>query len=80
LTSENKSGTFIRPTALQCDRRKPHENRDDAMLGPLFSLFFLGCFWIAGSLALQELYDSRGDIRAALGGRGGVKRLPRASF
>jgi hypothetical protein len=50
------------------------------MLGPLFSLFFLGCFWIAGSLALQELYDSRRDIRAALGGRGGIKRVPRASF
>jgi hypothetical protein len=50
------------------------------MLGPLFSLFFLGCFWIAGSLALQELYDSRRDIRAALSGRGGFKRLPRAFF
>ena len=50
------------------------------MLGPLFSLFFLGCFWIAGSLALQELYDSRRDIRAALSGRGGFKRLPRVFF
>ena len=50
------------------------------MLGPLFSLFFLGCFWVAGSLALQELYDSRRDIRTALSGRGGVKRVPRASF
>lgn len=49
------------------------------MLGPLFSLFFLGCFWIAGSLALQQLYDSRGAILAALGGRGGIKRPPRAS-
>jgi hypothetical protein len=48
------------------------------MLGPLFSLFFLGCFWIAGSLALQELYASRNAIVAALNGRGGVKRLPRA--
>jgi hypothetical protein len=47
------------------------------MLGPLFSLFFLGCFWIAGSLALQELYDNRGAIAAALSGRGGVKRNPR---
>jgi hypothetical protein len=50
------------------------------MLGPLFSLFFLGCFWIAGSLALQELYDSRRQIRTALSGRGGLKRVPRASF
>ena len=48
------------------------------MLGPIFSLFFLACFWIAGSLALQQIYDSRGDIRAALLGRGGFKRLPRA--
>lgn len=47
------------------------------MLGPLFSLFFLGCFWIAGSLALQQLYDSRGAIIEALSGRGGLKRLPR---
>ncbi|MGN6155342.1 MAG: hypothetical protein ACTHN4_06375 [Sphingomicrobium sp.] len=50
------------------------------MLGPLFSLFFLACFWIAGSLALQELYDSRREIETALRGRGGLKRLPRASF
>jgi hypothetical protein len=49
------------------------------MLGPLLSLFFLGCFWMAGSLALQQLYDSRGDIVAALSGRGGLKRLPTAS-
>ena len=49
------------------------------MFGPLVSLFFLGCFWIAGSLALQQLYDSRADILAALSGRGGVKRVPRAS-
>jgi hypothetical protein len=48
------------------------------MLGPLISLLFLGCFWIAGSLALQELYDSRNAILAALSGRGGLKRLPRA--
>lgn len=50
------------------------------MLGPLYSLVFLGCFWIAGSLALQHIYDSRGDILAALFGRGGIKRVPRASF
>lgn len=50
------------------------------MLGPLFSLFFLACFWIAGSLALQQLYDSRGAIADALGGRGGIKRSPRVSF
>jgi hypothetical protein len=50
------------------------------MVAPLLSLFFLGCFWIAGSLALQELYDSRRDIRTALSGRGGIKRVPRASF
>ena len=48
------------------------------MLGPLLSLFFLGCFWMAGSLALQQLYDSRSHIAAALSGRGGVKRLPTA--
>ncbi len=48
------------------------------MLGPIFSLFFLGCFWAAGSLALQQVYESRRDILAALNGRGGVKRLPRA--
>jgi len=49
------------------------------MLQPLFSLLFLGCFWIAGSLALQLLRDSRREILAALSGRGGVKRLPRLS-
>ena len=48
------------------------------MLGPMISLFFLGCFWIAGSLVLQQLYDSRGEILEALSGRGGVKRVPRA--
>lgn len=47
------------------------------MLGPLLNLLFLACFWIAGSLALQLLRDSRGEIIAALFGRGGVKRLPR---
>lgn len=47
------------------------------MLGPIISLFFLGCFWIAGSLALQQLCDSRGAIIAALSGHGGLKRLPR---
>ena len=49
------------------------------MLGPILSLFFLGCFWIAGSLALQQLYDSRNTIVEALSGRGGLKRVPRAS-
>ena len=48
------------------------------MLGPIISLFFLGCFWITGSLALQELYASRRNIAEALSGRGGLKRLPRA--
>jgi hypothetical protein len=48
------------------------------MLGPILSLFFLGCFWVAGSLALQQLYDSRSVILDALSGRGGVKRAPRA--
>ena len=46
------------------------------MLGPLLNLLFLACCWIAGSLALQQLYDSRADIIAALSGRGGLKRLP----
>ena len=49
------------------------------MLGPLLNLLFLACFWIAGSLALQLLRDNRGDIIAALVGRGGLKRLPRLS-
>ena len=49
------------------------------MLGPLLNLLFLACFWIAGSLALQQLRDSRGAIIAALFGRGGLKRLPRPS-
>ncbi|HEU5482615.1 MAG TPA: hypothetical protein VFU80_05945 [Sphingomicrobium sp.] len=49
------------------------------MLGPLLNLLFLACFWIAGSLALQQLYDSRRDIIEALIGRGGLKRLPRLS-
>jgi hypothetical protein len=49
------------------------------MFGPIFSLFFLGCFCVAGSLALQQLYDSRRDILTALSGRGGLKRLPRAA-
>ena len=47
------------------------------MLGPLLNLLFLGCFWIAGSLALQLIHDNRADIIAALFGRGGRKRLPR---
>ena len=47
------------------------------MLGPLLNLLFLACFWVAGSLALQLLRDHRGEIIAALGGRGGLKRLPR---
>lgn len=47
------------------------------MLPALLNLLFLGCFWIAGSLALQELYDSRSKIVAALLGRGGIKRWPR---
>lgn len=49
------------------------------MLGPLLNLLFLGCFWLAGSLALQLLHDSRGDIIAALFGRGGLKKRPRLS-
>ncbi len=49
------------------------------MLGPLFTLFFLACFWIAGSLAFQEIYDSRSAIRAALRGRGGIKCARRVS-
>jgi hypothetical protein len=49
------------------------------MLGPILNLLFLGCFWVAGSLALRELYDSREAILAALSGRGGVKRPPRCA-
>ena len=47
------------------------------MLGTLANLLFLACFWVALSLALQQLRDSRGEIMAALFGRGGLKRLPR---
>ncbi|MGI8706233.1 MAG: hypothetical protein ACR2JJ_10650 [Sphingomicrobium sp.] len=47
------------------------------MLGPLLNLLFLGCLWIAGSIAVRLLRDSRTDIIAALLGRGGLKRLPR---
>lgn len=47
------------------------------MLGPLLNLLFLCCFWMAGSLVLQLVYDSRAHIIAALSGRGGVKRYPR---
>jgi hypothetical protein len=43
----------------------------------MLSLFFLGCFWIAGSLALQQINDSRNAIVAALLGRSGIKRVPR---
>lgn len=49
------------------------------MVGPLLNLLFLGCMWVAGSVALQQLHDSRKDILEALNGRGGAKRLPRAS-
>ena len=44
------------------------------MLAMLFSLFFLMSFWVAGSLALQELYDNRDRILRALLGNGGLKR------
>jgi len=40
----------------------------------LFSLFFLLSFWVAGSLAAQELYDNRDRILQALSGAGGLKR------
>jgi len=45
------------------------------MLAALFSLFFLLSFWIAGSLAAQELYYNRDNIMRALSGRGGVRRV-----
>jgi len=44
------------------------------MLAMLFSLFFLLSFWIAGSLAAQELYDNRDRILRALSGDGGLKQ------
>jgi len=44
------------------------------MLAMLFSLFFLLSFWVAGSLAAQELYDKRHRILRALSGDGGLKR------
>jgi len=45
------------------------------MLAALFSLFFLLSFWIAGSLAAQELYYNRDNIMRALSGCGGVRRV-----
>ena len=48
------------------------------MLGPILNMLFLGCFWLAGSLACQLLRDSYGDILRALVGRSGIKRVPRA--
>jgi len=48
------------------------------MLAALFSLFFLISFWVAGSLAVQELYDNRDAILRALAGNSGIKQLPRA--
>ena len=45
------------------------------MLGPVLNLLFLGCFWLAGSLACQLFRDSYGEILAALIGRGGFKRV-----
>ena len=77
LTSKNKQGTLLRPSSAAVRPAQAHKTGRTDMLAPLFSLFFLGCFWVAGSLALQQLYDSRGDILAALSGRGGLKRLPR---
>ena len=44
------------------------------MLAMLFSLFFLMAFWVAGSLALQELYDNRDRILRALSGDSGLKQ------
>jgi len=58
---------------LQCDRRAIQTGMID-MLAMLFSLFFLLSFWVAGSLAAQELYDKRHRIRRALSGHGGLKR------
>lgn len=78
LTKENKAGTLDRPSAAVRPALQ-HETGTTAMLGPLLNLLFLACFWIAGSLALQQLRDSRGAIVAALFGRGGFKRLPRLS-
>ena len=46
------------------------------MLGPLLNLIFLGCFWLAGSLALQLVREHRGEMLLALFGRGGAKRGP----
>lgn len=45
------------------------------MLGPFLNLLFLGCLWLAGSLACQLLRDNYGDIFTALVGRGGLKRV-----
>lgn len=48
------------------------------MLALLLNLLFLACFWIGAGLVLQQFSESRADIVAALFGRGGLKRIPRA--
>lgn len=47
------------------------------MLAPLLNLLFLACVWATGSVALQQICESRKDIVAALLGQGGLKRLPK---
>jgi hypothetical protein len=46
------------------------------MLGLLLNLLFIACFWIAADLAYRQFRESRGNIIAALFGRGGYKRPP----
>jgi hypothetical protein len=79
LTSENKAGTLVRPSSAAVRPAQRIYIGALTMLGPILNLLFLGCFWVAGSLALRELYDNRGAIITALSGRGGVKRPPRCA-
>jgi hypothetical protein len=72
LTARTNRNIVPVPPALHV-RPAPTMNRDDFMLGPLLNLLFLACFWIAGSLGLQLLRDSRPDIIAALAWPRGIE-------
>jgi hypothetical protein len=75
LTMKNKAGTLLRPSSVAVRPARYSKTGTTDMLAMLFSLFFLVAFWVAGSLALQELYDNRDSILRALSGQGGVRRV-----
>jgi hypothetical protein len=54
----------------------PHLEGTKDMAQPLYTLLFLGCFWLAGSLALQLIRERSADILRALHGRSGLKQIP----